>query len=174
MPAAAPSLRGIERYRRAIRVATGLSGAALVGFHGWLLATQIADGRLTEPGLALRWLVAAALAAGLAALYRSRASHLSRKGIAIWVLAALLHGPAVAAATADPSGVLALPEAVATAVLQITATAGSLALGLWVLSWLLGASARRSTLRLAPAVPELRRRLDPRRRPFSPRPPPRH
>jgi hypothetical protein len=88
------------------------------------------------------------------------------------VLAALLHGPAVAAATADPSGVLALPEAVATVVLQITATAGSLALRLWVLSWLLGASERRSTPRLAPAVPELRR-LDPRRRPFSPRPPPR-
>jgi hypothetical protein len=144
-----------------------------VGFHGWLLASQLAAGRLAEPGLVLRWVVAAALVAGLAALYRSRLSIWSQKGIAIWVLAALLHGPAVAAATADQSGLLALPEAVATIVVQITAIAGSLALGLWILGWLLGSPEHRSTARLAPAASAVRPRTNPRCRPFSPRPPPR-
>jgi hypothetical protein len=173
MLAAAPSLRGVERYRRAVRITAGLGGAALAGFHGWLLAGQIASGRLTEPGVVLRWLIAAALVAGVAQLYRSRASIWGRKGIAIWVLAALLHGPALAAAADPQFGVLALPEAVATVVVQFTATAGALALGLWVLGWFLGATKRRYHARLVPISPAIRRRTDPRLRPFSPRPPPR-
>jgi hypothetical protein len=171
MLAAAPSLRGIARYCRAVRIAAGLGGAALAGFHGWLFAGQISSGRLAEPGVVLRWLIAAALLAGFAQLYRSRASIWGRKGVAIWVLAALLHGPAFAD---NRSGVLALPEAVATVVVQLTATAGSLALGLWVLGWFLGASERRYRARLVPISSAIRVHIDPRRRPFSPRPPPRN
>jgi hypothetical protein len=135
------------------------------------MAGQIASGKLAEPGVVLRWLIAAALVGGVAQLYRSRASIWSRKGIAILVLAALLHGPAFAAG--EQSSVPSLPEAIATVVVQITATAGSLALGLWVLGWLLGATERRYHARLVPISPAIRRRIDPGRRPFSPRPPPR-
>jgi hypothetical protein len=138
-----------------------------------LFAGQIASGKLAEPGVVLRWLIAAALVAGFAQLYRSRASIWSRKGVAIWVLAALLHGPALATAADQQSGVLAPPEVVATVVVQITATAGALALGLWVLGWFLGATERRYHARLVPISPAIRRRTDPSRRPFSPRPPPR-
>jgi hypothetical protein len=172
MPTLTLSLRGVERYRRAVRIAAGLGGAALAGFHAWLLAGQIASGRLAEPGVVLRWVIAGARLAGVAQLYRSRASIWSRKGIAILVLAALLHGPAFAAAD-EQSSIPALPEAVATVVVQITATAGSLALGLWVLGWFLGATERRYHARLVPISPAIRRRTDPSRRPFSPRPPPR-
>ena len=172
MLAAAPSLRGIERLRRGAWIVSGLSGAALVAFHGWLLASQFAAGRLADPGLALRWLIAAALVAGLAALHRTGASIWSRKGVAIWILAALLHGPAVAAGAADQSGVLALPEAVATVIVQVAATAGSLALGLWILGLLLGSVIQRSVLRLAPVAAAVRQHVRPNRRPFSPRPPP--
>ena len=172
MLAAAPSLTGIERFRRVVWIASGLSGAALVAFHGWLLASQFAAGRLADPGLALRWLMAGALVGGLAALHRSGGSIWSRKGVAIWILAALLHGPAVAAA-ADQSSVLALPEAVATVIVQVAATAASFALGLWILTSLFGAVVQRSELRLAPAVAFVVRRTHPSRRPFSPRPPPR-
>jgi hypothetical protein len=173
MRAPALSLQGVERIRRAARLTAGLSGAALVAFHGWLLTGQFVSGRLTDPGVALRWLMAGALVAGLAALYRSGESIWSRKGVAIWVLAALLHGPAVAAAATDDAGVLSLPEAVATVVIQITATAGALALGLWILCWLAGVTERPATLRPAGYVVGTPRRLRPHRRPFSPRPPPR-
>jgi len=173
MFAHALSLQGVERIRRAARLTAGLSGAALVAFHGWLLAGQFVSGRLTDPGVAFRWLMAGALVAGLAALYRSGESIWSRKGVAIWVLAALLHGPAVAAAATDDAGVLSLPEVVATVVIQITATAGALALGLWMLSWLLGATDRQATIRPAVYVVSARRQSRSHRRPFSPRPPPR-
>lgn len=173
MFAAAPSLRGFHRYLRSVRIASGLGGAALLLFHGWLFASQMASGRLSEPGLALRWLIAVALAAGLVGLYRSGESLWSRKGTAIWVLAAVLHGPAIAASSVDPSVALALPEAVATVVVQIVATSGSLALGLWILGWLLAAANRRAAVRLAPAASPVRPLTDPNRRPFSPRPPPR-
>jgi hypothetical protein len=137
-----------------------------------VLANQFADGRLADPGLALRWLIAGALVAGLAALRRSGRSVWSGKGIAIWLLAALLHGPAVAA-SGDQSGVLALPEAVVTVVVQVAASAGALALGLWVLGSLLGAAIQRSLLPLAARTSAARMRTAPDRRPFSPRPPPR-
>ena len=36
-------------------------GGTLVLFHGWLLASQIFKGELSDPGLVLRWMVAAGL-----------------------------------------------------------------------------------------------------------------
>ncbi|MGH9387280.1 MAG: hypothetical protein ACRD2N_23670 [Vicinamibacterales bacterium] len=170
MFSAAASPRGLERVRRVVRIVAGVGGAALVVFHGWLLAGQIGAGRMADAGLALRWVLAAALAAGFVALYRSGESAWGRKGIAIWVLAALLHGPAVAAA--DRSDKLSLPEAVATVVLQIAATTGSIGLGLWLLGRLLAASRHRPALRFAPSKTGRRFLADPHVRPFSPRPPP--
>jgi len=167
--AAAPWPRGLERYRPAVRIGSSVAGAVLVAFHGWLLAGQFVDGRLAEPWVLLRWALAAALVAGLVALRRSGASVWGRKGVAIWVLAALLHGPAVAT---NLSNGPAFPEAVATLVIQIAATSGTLAIGLWMFSRLAAASDRRSLSRLAPV--SFAPRLFPASYcpPFSPRPPP--
>ena len=101
--------------------------ALLLASHAWLLATQWQAGRLTEPGLLLRWAAAIAIALSLRALYRSGVSPFSRKSMVIWLLAALLHGPAIASRT----GALelnALPETAITVVLQTVALAGALTL----------------------------------------------
>lgn len=104
---------------RLLRRTLGLLGAALAVFHGWLFASQAIAGRLEDPWLIFRWSAAAALVAALVAVGRS-GSVWGRKGIAIWVLAALLHGPALSSSTADS---IALPEAVATTVLQLLTSA---------------------------------------------------
>ncbi|MEO8678089.1 MAG: hypothetical protein ABI665_03530 [Vicinamibacterales bacterium] len=150
------------------------AGALLVAFHGWLLASQFADGRLVEPWLVFRWILAVALIASLVAIRRQGASLLGRKSIAIWVLAALLHGPAIAA---DFGGALdspALPEVVATIVLQVVVKTAVLALGLWIL---VGIFARRERRPLASATASAfaatgtsSASFSPS---FSPRPPPR-
>jgi hypothetical protein len=104
-----------------------LGGALLAGFHLWLLGGQAWSGQLAEPDLLLRWLAAGALVGGLVWLRRRKLPLLlGRQAVAIWVLAALLHGPALA----DDLGgfaTQALPEAV-TSLLQTVAAAVGLAL----------------------------------------------
>jgi hypothetical protein len=116
--------------------------AILLGSHGWLLATQWQAGRLTEPGLLLRWAAAIALALSMWALYRTGAALLSRKSIIIWLLAALLHGPAVVSRTGDIVTFNGLPETTVTLVLQSAALAGALTLA----TFLFAAVLRRRTL----------------------------
>ena len=120
-------------------------GAVLVAFHGWLFATQVAAGRLEDPWLVVRWMVAAGLVAGLVAIRRGGASVWSRQGTAIWVLAALLHGPAVATDFSDSINSLALPETVATSVLQLVSIT-ALAITLWMLAGLLARRDRHARL----------------------------
>lgn len=88
----------------AVRLASRLlqaAGLGLVVFHVWLFAAMVADGRLTEPVVAFRWLVAAGLAVGLAALRRAGIPlFASRRGAALWVLVVLLH----ASAFTSPAG----------------------------------------------------------------------
>lgn len=122
-----------------------LVGAVLVAFHGWLFATQVAAGRLEDPWLFFRWMVAAGLVAALVAIRRRGASIWSRQGITIWVLAALLHGPAVATDFSDSIRALALPETVATSVLQL-ASVTALAITLWMLAGLLARRDRHARL----------------------------
>lgn len=153
------------------RAATALGGL-LVLFHLWLFGSQLLEGQLTELGPVLRWLIAAGLVMALAGLRRSGASIFrGRQAISIWLLAALLHGPAVAGANlAHESPALA---EVATALVQIAAASMALGLGLALL-----ASVRRRlfTPRLVVARAVGRRR----RRPYeparclrsAPRPPP--
>ena len=81
---------------RLIRTTVALAGAALALFHGWLFAAQAAAGRLDDPWLIFRWAAAVALVGALIAVRRGGDSIWGRKGVAIWVMAALLHGPAVA------------------------------------------------------------------------------
>jgi hypothetical protein len=102
--------------------------AVLLAFHGWLLATQWQAGRLTDPSLLLRWAAAIAIALTLRALYRSGVTPFSRKSMVIWLLAALLHGPAIASRTGGAMEFNALPEAAITVVLQTVAVAGALTL----------------------------------------------
>lgn len=123
---------------RFMRNLAGVAGAMLVAFHGWLLASQFAAGRLVEPWVVLRWILAAGLVAGLIAVRRQGVSILGRKSVALWVLAVMLHGPAIAA---DFGGALdspAMPEAVAIVVLQVVRTV-ALAIGLWILAGFIAA-----------------------------------
>jgi hypothetical protein len=87
----------------------------------------------------MRWAAALVLAAALIWLGREGTSIDSRKAIVIWLLAALLHAPAVADRNRDLNGLQTLPETVATLLLQTTAVAGVLGaamLALWLVAGL--------------------------------------
>ncbi len=78
------------------RALAALAGVLLAAFHLWLLGHQAWTGQL-EYAESLRWLTAVGLVGGLVALHRRGTSLLcDRKATAVWVLAALLHGPALA------------------------------------------------------------------------------
>ena len=136
----------LERIRSVARTTAVVAGAMLVAFHGWLFAAQVAAGRLEDPWLVFRWMVAAGLVVALATLRRGGASVWSRPSIAVWVLAALLHGPAVATDFSDSFDSLALPETVATSVLQQLASVSALAITLWLLAGLLARRGRHARL----------------------------
>ena len=90
------------------------AGGLLAAFHVWLLANQMWTGHLAQPDVLLRWLVAAALVGGLAMLgRRGHAVVFGRQAVAVWLLAALLHGPALAN-DLDGFATSSLPEAAAT------------------------------------------------------------
>jgi len=112
--------------------------AVLLVSHALLLATQWQAGRLTEPGLLLRWAAAIGIALSLRALYRSGAPLLSRKSMVIWLLAALLHGPAIASRTGGGFNLNALPETAITVVLQTVTVAGAFTLTFLLCGALLG------------------------------------
>ncbi|MEO7133957.1 MAG: hypothetical protein ABI024_07025 [Vicinamibacterales bacterium] len=131
-----PPLR-LERLRALARHAAGVAGAALVAFHGWLFAAQAAQGRFEDPWLVFRWLVAVGLVAALAAVRRAGGSICTRQGLGVWVLAALLHGPAVPSDFGNSID-LALPETVATSILQSLMSISALTATLWLLAGLLG------------------------------------
>ena len=132
-----------KMFPRLIRSTVALAGGGLAVFHGWIFASQAANGRLDDPWLIFRWVAALALVGALIAVRRGGDSIWSRKGVAIWVLAALLHGPAVAAnyEVAD----LAIPESVVTSVLRLVASA-AFVIGVWLLAGLL--AARRASTRV--------------------------
>lgn len=107
------------------RALAALAGVVLAAFHVWLLGHQAWTGQL-EYAESLRWLTAVGLVSGLVGLHRQGTSLLfDRKATAIWVLAALLHGPALAHETSVASRFLG--EAPEAAVLLVGAVA---ALGL--------------------------------------------
>ena len=154
------------------RRVVALLGGVLVLFHVWLLGRQILEGQLADPGLLLRWMIAAGLVAALVHLARRGQPLLwGRRATAVWLLAAVLHGPAIAGELADHT-LAGLPEAV-TALVEIAAASVVAGLGLAVLQrrqwhW------QRPALHLAVVTPRSRR-LD--RRPWLslravPRPPP--
>lgn len=161
------------RVARMIRASLALAGAALIGFHGWLFAGQIAAGRFEDPWVVFRWIAAAGLVAALVAVRRDGESILGRKSIAIWVLAALLHGPAIASDLQTDFNSFALPETVAASVLQLVSST-AFAFSLWLLAGLLRASRRAAQIRYAtvPVFVTAGGRAPVLLRRFAPRPPP--
>lgn len=137
-----------ERLRALARTAAGIGGSALVAFHGWLFAAQIADGRFEDLWLVFRWLVGVGLVAALAAIRRAGGSICNRQGLAVWVLAALLHGPAIQTAVGS-SITLAPPETVATSILHSLMSVSALAATLWMVAGLLGLRDRHARLHVS-------------------------
>lgn len=111
-----------------LRAVAALSGVLLAAFHLWLLGHQAWTGQL-EYAESLRWLTAVGLVGGLVVLYRQGASPLfDQKATVVWVLAALLHGPALANEASLTNRVLG--EAPEAAVLLVGVIVGlGLALG---------------------------------------------
>jgi len=155
-----------------IRRALLLVGAALAAFHVWLFAGQVWSGALTDPGLIFRWLVAAGLIGGLIVLKRQGESVVwGRKAVALWVLAALLHGPALATRIESP-GSVPIPEIVVTLTQTLAGLVALVGLGLV----LAGLGARRrpafvaiGRLAACASTPVLHLSAGHR---FAPRPPP--
>ena len=156
-----------------IRRALLAAGALLALFHVWLFAGQVWDGRLSDPVVLLRWIVAGALVAALVVLYRQGISIVhGRKAVAIWLLAALLHGPAVARSI-EGLGEPALPGFVIT-LGQLAGASAALGLAL-SLAWI--RARRRDVVALRRVrIPVVRVRAEQSSAHafsrFSPRPPP--
>jgi len=153
------------------RSALGL-GALLGGFHLWLLGNQAWSGQLAEPDVVVRWLLALALGAGLVAIKRRGGPLFGRQAVAMWVLAAVLHGPALGN-DADGFATPALPEAVAT-VAQAAAAISAVGLALLAFFALTVLAAHTNTGVVLPAAPASAGVLSALRTSgFLPRPPPR-
>jgi hypothetical protein len=147
-------------------------GGTLVLFHAWLLGSRVWAGQLAEPDFLLRWAVAAALVIALVGLRRSGGSMVwGRKAVSVWLLAALLHGPALAGRHTGLESP-ALPEAI-TVVLQIASASVMLGLGLALLAALAARhfSDRPARLRPAPIRSRHGSSTTAHHR-FDPRPPP--
>jgi hypothetical protein len=147
-------------------------GLVLVLFHGWLFAGQAWEGQLADFGQASRWLIAAGLAFGLWTLRRQGAPMLrGRRAVALWLLAALLHGPALADRF-DVSA-QALPEAAAVLVQVSTSIA---ALGGFLILLGLALRTKRQAPRLRASLVRIPVVADSHRfgqtAVFAPRPPP--
>ena len=124
--------------RRALAVAAML----VVLFHAWLLAGHAWQGQLSEPGLLLRWVVAGGLLFGWVRVRRQRDARLyGRKAVAIWVLALLLHGPALAGRM-EYFSTPPLPAVAAT----LTQVAGLAAAFGWALLLVLGHARNRTSV----------------------------
>ena len=109
-----------------IRRTLSIAVAALVAFHVWVLGDQLRVGALSDPALAARWIIAGGLVWAAITFHRRGLSLIwSRQAVAVWSLAALLHGPAILqrSTAADPL----LPEVAAT-VAQIAVVAAGVGL----------------------------------------------
>jgi hypothetical protein len=112
-----------------VRKSLTLAAALLAAFHLWLFAGQVWGGELVDLALLSRWVIAAGLVGALVHLRRRGVSLVrGRQPVAVWLLAALLHGPALARDldVVAPS----MPEVVATITQTVTglSVAGTLAL----------------------------------------------
>ena len=121
-----------------VRRLAALMGGLLALFHAWLFVNRLWQGEIADAGAVLRWGVAGGLVAALWVLHQRGASLVrGRSAVAIWLLAALLHAPAMAG---DHPGSAA--PALAEVVVSLTQAAAAAALGLSL--WILAARVRRA------------------------------
>lgn len=158
-----------------VRKALTLAAALLAAFHIWLFVGQIWSGEFVDLALVSRWVIAAGLIGALVTLHQRGLSLVrGRQAVAVWLLAALLHGPALArdvdlVAPSMPEVVTTLAQvaaglAVTSAVLLVlfavrtgrSATTRQLSFGP-VTSAFVGALPPGSFLRFAPRPPPLTR-----------------
>lgn len=154
-----------------VRKVLTAAAALLAGFHVWLFISQLGDGRLADASLLARWGVAAGLVVALWYLRRQNVSLLwGRKAVAVWLLAAVLHGPSLT----DRLMAVDITASVDAAAAMLQVTAGAAWLTLLVLAAVTlrrRASAAGPWLRLAPPPSRLSLyRLC--STPVAPRPPP--
>jgi hypothetical protein len=153
-----------------LRKLVAASVALLVLFHAWLFGAQLVDGQLADAGLLARWAAAGLLTAALWGLRRRGVPLFrGRRAVAIWLLAAVLHGPAALDHLNSPQ--FPVPDAIAA-----LAEFGSILIATGLLA---GALRRRFSMpvpagrRLPPAAPVFRACLAASRAQLAPRPPPR-
>ncbi len=131
-----------------VRKTLTLTGALLVAFHIWLFAGQVWQGEFVDLGLVSRWVISVGLVAALLTLHRRGVSIIrGRQAVAVWLLAGLLHGPALARdidVTAP-----AIPEVVATLAQMTT---GLMVLGGVFLLGLVGLRRRDTSLQRIRAI----------------------
>jgi hypothetical protein len=146
------------------------AGGLVAAFHVWLFAAQVWSGHVAQPDLLLRWLVAGALVAGLIALGRRGLPVVfGRHAVAVWLLAALLHGPALAN-DLDGFATPSMPEAAVTLAHSAVAATALALLALWPQGVVAGAAPRVRAVNRASHQP---RRFDAVSvLGFRPRPPP--
>ncbi|MDH3402850.1 MAG: hypothetical protein OEP45_04470 [Acidobacteriota bacterium] len=99
---------------RSVRsLALRLLGAGVALMHGQLLWRRLADGSLTEAGVAARWAASVLLIGGLVAGYRRHGwVFRGRRAAVLWTLVALLHavsGVPGSAMVAEPAPWLVVP-----------------------------------------------------------------
>jgi len=151
------------------RVSVGI----LVVFHAWLFWLHATEGKLFEADVALRWLVAGAVALAFWGLRRlGLPLFRGRRAVVLWLLVVLIHGHAVWTGDAGQVHLASLPQAAvefAPAGLYLAVAATALLFLAW---WLQHAALPRRPMRSS--VPGRRFGLPPAAStlPFSPRPPP--
>jgi hypothetical protein len=155
---------------RMLRTVVTASVALLVLFHAWLFGAQLVDGELADAGLLARWAAAGLLTAALWGLRRRGVPLFrGRRAIAIWLLAAVLHGPAALDHLNSPQ--VPVPD-----VIVALAELGSILIATGLLA---GALRRRfaqpvpARRRVPPAAPVFAACLAASRAHLAPRPPPR-
>jgi hypothetical protein len=154
-----------------VRKVLTAAGALLAGFHVWLFIGQLGDGRLADVSVLARWGVAAGLGVALWYLRRQNIPLFwGRKAVAVWLLAALLHGPALT----DRLAAVDTTASAEAAAVMLQVTAGAAWLTLLVLA---AVTVRRRASAAGPwlrAVPRTSRLSIHRlcSTPFAPRPPP--
>jgi hypothetical protein len=120
----------------------------LAGFHVWLLWTHVVEGRVLEPGIAVRWVAALLITAGFLVLRRIGAPMLwGRHAVALWLLVGLLHCQAMAPNDSGLLEVAQIPEATVT-LAGLAASAFAAVAGVLLLLTL----ASRAALAVAPRV----------------------
>lgn len=113
LPAIARAAAGShDRSAAALRALGRAAVAVLVVFHAWLLGLHLLEGRVFEPGTAIRWGLAVLILLGFRALgRRSLPLFAGRRAVVLWLLVVIIHCSAALDGSAAPLQV-GVPETV--------------------------------------------------------------